>query len=552
MKIRISTSLRYNLICPFFFLGIVLSLFSCKTPQKNAPPNILFIITDQQPLSCVGAYGNEKIHTPNLDQLAKGGYRLQNFYIAGFPCSPSRASILSGRYLHNHNVFTNNVQMDSTIPTLGTILSHAGFQTGYFGKAHLGGAMYVGRSSGGDGIDYMHETEPDDLVGDDIKGYWHHEQIEGDSNWKVNQVNGGLGEDYPQLGFQEWVGGWRQYKDWLLSKGLEEFARTAGNHDALQSAPEGTHMYSKLGEEHHMATFFTNKTVDFIRKHQTNEQPWAAVLSYFGPHLPVAPPKPWDTMYAIEDIPLPDNLNDPLTGKPNTQRKTNLQYVLGQWTDDQYKDYIRRYWGYSGYIDAQIGRIFHLLKETRQWENTIIVFTSDHGDMVGGHGMIFKLDSNGYEELFHVPAILHIPGLDGSENVIDPLVSSIDLLPTVLEAAGIQIPAQVDGKSLISLFKKQTNEHREAIFSEIHVSGNDGKTILCRAGRYKYVYHWRSNEVDELYDLETDPGELKNLFADPAYQETGELMREKIIHWAKESGHRYWEVIAQGAEKKVN
>lgn len=538
--------MRILLLRLVVLISAMISAISCKQVEKAVvkKPNILFIITDQQPLSCVGAYGNNIIKTPNLDALADSGFLLENYYIAAFACSPSRASMLTGRYLHNHNVFTNNVQLDPSIPSLGTILSQANYHTGYFGKAHLGGAMYVGREAG-DGTDYMHDTGPLDPVVKEIKDYWHHQRIESDSGWITHRVEEGLGEDFPQLGFQEWAGGWKDYKDWLISHGQQEFARTAGNHDDLQSAPEGQHMYSKLGEAYHMAAFFTEKTEAFLQEHQESEQPWAAVISFFGPHLPVAPPIPWDTLYSLDQVLLPDNLQDSLNGKPKSQNKSELQYVLGKWNSNQYKDYIRRYWGYSGYIDAQIGKVFKTLKETDQWDNTIVVFTTDHGDMVAAHGMIFKLESNGYEELFHVPAILRIPGISETGAKIKPLVSSIDLLPTILDAASIKAPSQIDGQSLLPVLEQLSDSHREAIFSEIHGTGKYRKTILCRYENYKYVYHWSNDDVDELYDLAADPGEMNNLYLHVEQQAIGKQMRKKIIQWAMETGHSYAELIAQ-------
>ena len=526
-------------------MAVFVSLVTCTQLDQSAnkKPNILFIITDQQPISCVSAYGNPTIKTPNIDEIAQSGFLLENHYIAAFACSPSRASMLTGRYLHNHNVFTNNVQLDPTIPSLGTLLSQANYHTGYFGKAHLGGAMYVGREHG-DGIDYMHITEPPDPVGEAIKDYWHHERVEGDSGWITKRIEDGLGEDFPQLGFQEWAGGWRDYKDWLIGHGQQEFAQLAGNHDALQSAPEGEHMYSKLGEAYHMAAFFTEKTNVFVKKHKQSDQPWAAVISFFGPHLPVAPPKPWDTLYSQNDVSLPANYMDSLKNKPRSQYKPELQYVLGQWTNDQYKDYIRRYWGYSSYIDSQIGKVFQTLKETGQWDNTIIVFTTDHGDMVAAHGMLYKLESNGYEELFHVPAVLRIPGLAHNGVKINSLTSSVDLLPTILEAAGLHSLENIDGKSLIPVLRQRTEKHREAIFAEIHGTGQERKTIICRVGRYKYVYHWLSDDVDELYDLEVDPGEMENLYLDPGHQGIAKKLREGIVLWANETGHNYAPLIA--------
>ena len=523
---------------------IAISLFTGCQLHEPDKPNVLFIMTDQHPLSCVGVYGNEKIRTPNIDAIAHEGYVLQNFYLSSFACSPSRASILTGRYLHNHNVSTNNIQLDKRIPTLGTILSDNGYATGYFGKAHLSGSMYVGRSDG-DGIDYMHESGYKDPLGEDIDEYWYFERVDTDSGWHVKKVPGGLGEDSPQMGFEEWAGGWKQYKQWLLEQGQIEFAETAGNHDDLQSAPEGNHMYSKLGQEFHMATFFSNETDEFIRKNAEDDKPWAAVLSYFGPHLPVAPPQPWDTIYSIMDVSLPLNIHDNLEGKPAFQRRISDQYTGDGWSDVQYKDYIRRYWGYSSYIDDQIGRVLETLRETDQWDNTIIVFTTDHGDMITGHGMIFKSGGNAYEELFHVPAIIRVPGMKNKRNVIEPLTASIDILPTILDACDLGIVAGIDGQSLLPLFKNEPHDPRKSVFAEVHLQNHAGKVIMNTNSRYKYVYHWLTDDVDELYDLREDPGELKNLFGQERYQDIAFKMRKEITQWASRNGHRYSALIAQ-------
>ena len=528
-----------------FDLTVILCLsclLSCQPLEQVKRPNILLIMTDQHPTSCVGAYGNKVIKTPNLDYLASSGHVLQRYYIAAFACSPSRASLLTGRFLHRHNVFTNNVILDPDIPVMGRILKHAGYRTGYFGKAHLGGYMYAGRV-GGDGVDYLHKAgEAEDPIGEDIKDYWHFERKHTAGGWMPQKQLGGPGEDQSQLGFSTWKGGWRDYKDWLVAQGRSDFAALAGNHDALQSAPEGSHMYSRLGEQWHMARYFTEETEAFIR--EPSEEPWAAVLSYFGPHLPVAPPQPWDTLYALDEVDLPSNIDDDLKGKPRKHHQPKLQYVLGQWETDQYKYYIRRYWGYSSYIDHQIGRIIEVLEEEQQLDHTIIVFTTDHGDMVGAHGMIFKLGGNAYEELFRVPAIIRIPGIAPSRDPIRALTSSIDILPTLLDAADVDLPEGMDGRSLVPLLTGQEQIHRDAVFAEVHALG-DGKILMCRDERYKYIYHWLSEDIDELYDLQEDPGELNNLFESSEHQDLVVAMRRKILAWAESSHHPYYPLIQQ-------
>ena len=533
---------RIPLLLLTFLIG-----HACRNSPAVHRPNVLLIMTDQHPRSCVGAYSKVPGQTAHLDALAESGHVLNNFYIAAFACSPSRASILSGRFLHNHNVFTNNVKFDASIPSLGKILSDAGYRTGYFGKAHLGGYMYVGRQ-GGDGVDYLHDsTTAKDPLGEQIKDYWYYERKETAGGWLASRKEGGPGEDQPQLGFNTWRGGWKDYKNWLLEQGKPEFAVTAGNHDALQSAPEGQHMYSLLGEEYHMATYFTNELMAFIEAAE-DDRPWGAVLSYFGPHLPVSPPQPWDTLFTIDEVSLPRNLHDSLSNKPMIQHKPELQYVLGQWSDEQFKDYIRRYWGYSAFIDDRVGQIFELLRSKDQWDNTIVIFTTDHGDMVSGHGMIFKLGGNAYDELFRVPAIVKLPGINSVNRTTDALISSVDLLPTILDAAQVDIPTGVDGRSLVPLLKGEETSHHPAVFAEIHGMG-PGKVIMCRDQRYKYIYHWLSDDVDELYDLKLDPGELQNLYLQQEYQSVVSEMRDKILQWSKEYGHKYANLIAQKASQ---
>ena len=502
------------------------------TPQcvsERDRPNILFIMTDQQPVSCVGVY-NQAVRTPHLDKLASEGATFHNFYISAFPCSPSRAGMLTGLYPHHHGVIRNNVLLDPSVPTLGSICQEAGYHTGYFGKGHLGGNMYPDRNK--------------DPLPEKLTEYWHWEVRESDAGWQLEKVEGGPGEDFPQLGFEEWAGGWRQYKDWLQERGQDPFVVAAGNHESAPSAAEGKRMFSRLGEDNHMAAFFAEKTEQFIRTHSEDAKPWLAVLSFFGPHLPVSPPRPWDTLYSLDEIPLPGNHLDSLAGKPYRQQNDPV-YVLPRWSDEQFRDYIRRYWGYCGYLDQQIGKVVAALKETGQWENTVVVFTSDHGDMVGAHGMIWKLDTCGYEELFKVPAIVKIPKLKNRGFRSHVLAENIDLLPTILEAAGIPLPPRMDGQSLLPVIDGRRDLHREIVFSDLM-----DQSIISRTARYKFVLNWRDRDLDELYDLESDPGEMENLAYDEDSKDVVRTMKHQILAWTHETGHKYADLIARKAAQE--
>jgi len=491
-------------------------------------PNILYVMTDQQPSSCIGAYGNPIIQTPAIDELARSGCAFNQFYITAFACSPSRASMFSGRYAHNHGVVQNDILFDEKVPCLGDICQAAGYDTGYFGKWHLGGNMYRGV-----------ELSNRPGFGDN----WHYRLVRAEDGFTYKPVSGGFGEDKPQHGFATWAGGWKNYHEYLHEVGLGDLLeknKLLGNHQDLPSGKEGTHIHSLLPEEHHMDAFLAKRTERFIRDHAAGDRPWCAVLSFYGPHLPVAPPKPWDTMYSLDQVTLPANHLDTLEGKPAGQKNNKRCYVLPRWNDDQYKDYIRRYWGYCSYIDKQIGRVFNALRETSQWDNTIVVFTTDHGDMVGAHGMIYKLGSCGYEELYHIPTIVRIPGVTKPGSRIDALASNIDLLPTLLDASHIQQPDGIDGKSLLRLLQGKTTRHRDVIFAS-----NFDNVFICCDGRYKYVINRRGDHVNELYDLQTDPGELKNLAYDPVHKNTADTMIQLILHWLRDTHHPYAELIAR-------
>lgn len=494
-----------------------------KTSLSAENYNILYIMTDQQPASCVSAY-NPKIRTPNLASLADRGCVFDNFYIAAFPCAPSRASQLTGRYMHNHLVVKNEIMLDNDIPSLGKLCKKAGYNTGYFGKWHLGGWIYRG-------IQHRSKRIPRGFV------EWHYERVETENGWDTKVMPGGPGDDHPQHGFDTWKGGWTDYKDWLRKKGKAELLKNdkwvGGHFPAVSSIDEGTHIYSKLPEDEHMAAFFVDETNKFIEKNANSGKPWCCVLSFYGPHPPVTPPKPWDTMYSLDEIPLPLNHRDP---------RRRINYKLNDWTEEQFKDYIRRYWGYCSYIDKQIGRTLDRLKQTGQDKKTIVVFTSDHGDMVGTHGMFSKSGDCGFEELFRVPTIIYIPGVSSASTRIDSLASNIDLLPTLLDAAKIGRPSGMDGKSLLPVLKGSVKTHRRTVFAE----GQSG-IVVCRHNNYKLVMNWRYKAPQEFYDLEADPGEMNDLINDEKYKTQVDKLRKMIINWAQTTGHRYAGLIEENA-----
>ncbi len=502
-------------------------------PQApSRPVNLVYIMTDQQPVSTLGCYGNPLDPTPNLDRLAATGIRFTNFYIGGFPCSPSRACMFTGRHPHGHGIITNDVLLADDVPSMGLMMRTSGRDTGYFGKWHLGGMMY--RNVPG--------RKPHD-------GRWFYRRVPDEAGFRFEQVEGGIGEDEPQLGFDTWVGGWKHYHEYLRQAGLGDLLDQnpmLGNHNDLPSGPDSTHAYSRLPEEHHMAAFFTQEAQSFIRAHRGGDTPFALVLSYYGPHLPVAPPKPWDGKYSLEQCPLPANHRDTLRGKPIRQRTNRRCYVLPDWTDEQFQDYIRRYYGYCAYIDQQIGRVLDTLTECGFDDNTIVIFTSDHGDMIGGHGFIYKLGTCGYEELSNVPFIMRVPGLTQPGARTEALASNVDIVPTLIQLMGLPRTEGMHGVSFADVLARPSASVRDRIFAHW-----TGASFITFDGTWKYALHWKNRDIDELYNLERDPGEMQNLAMDEKYADVVTENQQAIFEWLRKTGHPYVRIVEEQARETV-
>lgn len=491
-------------------------------------PNVLLIMTDQQPVSTIGCYGNSVVETPAQDRLAQEGMRFDNFYIAAFPCTPSRATYLTGRYTHNHEVMTNNVELDDALPSIGNTFRDAGYQTAWIGKWHLGGNMYRELTGRGPFDDC-----------------WVQKRVDSTRDFEFVQVEGGTGEDEPRSGFDHWVGGWKHFKAYLQTTDLPDEVKNlprVGNHQAAPSASDREHSVSLLGEDHHMAHFFADEMVSFLNANRDN--PFCAVLSFYGPHLPVCPPEPWDAMYDLDDVPLPDNYDAPLEDKPRFQSDHDRTYVRDVWSRDEVRDYIRRYWGYVSYIDAQVERVLNALDANGQAENTIVMFVSDHGDMVGQFGMVYKLTYCGYDTLMKVPCLVRWPGRIEAGSVNTSLNSSVDVMPTLLDLAGVDIPDGVDGESIGGIMRGERDVAREEIFTDLMNRG-----VMLRQGTWKFVLNWKPSDgerdLDELYNLADDPLEEHNL----AYRDRvrAASMRDRILSWLEETGHPYVNTIREQA-----
>ncbi len=414
--------------------------------------NFVVIMTDTQNRDMVGAYGNHPVDTPNLDRLAAAGVRFNRAYTACPLCTPARSAIFSGTHPVVNGAWCNNVPPYATFPLMGTIFSHHGYRTAYTGKWHLDGSGYFGDGQPGGGF------EPD---------------------W--------------------WYDGKRYAED----VGPEMFA------SYLRCMTPGQLREAGFRAENIWGHRVASRAVDFLES--VGENPFVLCVSFDEPHAPyVAPPEYWEK-FSDEDLAFVDRAEEAWRGKPALQSIHRRQASPRK----RPRDGLRKFFGCNSYIDREIGRVLETVDRLHS-EDTVIVYTSDHGDMLGHHGLLSKGPMM-YEETCNVPFVFRHPNLTPS--VSNAVVSHLDILPTMLDIAGLECPESLHGKSLRPLLEKNVDSIHEAVltsFSRFAVNHDDwGEFYPIRAvtdGRYKLAINLF--DTDEFYDLATDPHETNNAISD--------------------------------------
>ena len=451
-------------------------------------PNILWVCTDQQRYDTIGALGNPYVSTPHIDSLVADGVAFTHAYCQSPICTPSRASFLTGMYPGaTHTLRNGNDFFPAAYPLVTRTLADIGYDCGLIGKLHLASAY--GR------------VEPRT---DDGYRYWQYSHAPRD-DWKQ-------GHDYA---------------DWVRSKGyiLGELNRN----------PEG------VPAELHQTTWCAEKTIEFIREER--DGPWLASVNIYDPHPPFNPPQTHREQYDPAEMP------EPLFRDSDLEQQTRLQAIdfqsKGRAPDEldirspilpqtprqeteavgarDAKTLIAAYYAMIQLIDEQLGRILETLEETGQRENTIIIFTSDHGETLGDHGLIQK-GCRFYEGLVRVPLIFSWQGQFVSGLRSNALVELVDKAPTLLELAGLTVPDGMQGRSLLPILRgeAEADHHRDFVRCEYYDAvdlPDHSFATMYRDERYKLVvYH--GHDEGELYDLIDDPDEFNNLWHTPARQDS--------------------------------
>lgn len=478
-------------------------------------PNILWYCTDQQRHDTIGALGNPHINTPELDAFLARGTTFTNTYCQSPICTPSRASFLTGRYPATTHVHRNgNVSFPSDEKLVTKMFAEAGYDTGLIGKLHLRSAKgFEKRVDDGYRAFYWSHHPAPDL---DPKHHAYHRWLEDEKGVDAREL-------YPPRGF---------------------------------CAPG-------VPAELHQTTWVTETAIRFVE--EKRDGPWMLSLNPFDPHPPFDPPQTYLDRYD------PASLPPPLFRDSDLERQKAFREITQQTVDamdprgaapkapvseeearaSAYKppssfngqEVKAAYYAMVELVDHQFGRLLKALDAMGELDNTIVVYHSDHGEMLGDHGLLYK-GCRFFEGLVHVPMIVSWPGHIAENVRSDGLVELVDIAPTLLEGAGLPVPSGMQGTSLWPILTGKADpathkkhvvcEFNDALGSASNAASSHGSMYFD--GRYKHiVYH--GTELGELFDLETDPGEFDNLFHDPAHKDLrADLMRRHFDAMMATSG----------------
>lgn len=484
--------------------------------RDDTRPNILLICTDQQRFDAMRCYGNAHIDTPNLDRLAEEGVIFDNCYVQNPVCAPSRASLMTSRYVPVHGLYANGVDISGHQELFSYELASAAYDCGLVGKFHLG-ACEDGRS------------EP--RLNDGFRVFrWAHDPYPGSSE---NAYHRWLKARYPQL-----------YEAALRSGGEGKFG--------------SPNMWDTMPTEAHYSRWVGNETIEFLRSARLADRPFFVVANFFDPHHGFGAPKEYMDRYDPKTLPLPVTSVGELDSKPpifiDASKSSYAGHARGyeEYSEDELQEARAAYYAMVSLVDDEVGRILEVLDDEGLSDNTIVVFTSDHGEMLGDHRLMLKGPFM-YDCAVKVPLIVRWP------DRIQPgprrqLVQWIDLAPTFLEAAGLDVPAQYQGTSLLPLLADPSAAWRDWALCQYRDSGYSYDPpvhlTMLRHEQWKVVVHHGEpatsrERTGELYDLDTDPDELNNLWDNPEYRDQRYGLQELLLDVLAATEDRSQERISQ-------
>lgn len=506
-------------------------------------PNFLFIITDQHRADHLGCYGNPIIRTPNIDGLARNGRRFERFYVANPICMPNRASIMTGRMCSVHGARHNGIPLSRDHTTFVELLRDAGYRTGLIGKSHLQSFTGLPATNIYQQVEGLHTPSPHlrdaqkrnrhssdyDL---EVVPKWDHPMIE-----RIDQDFYGFEHVEVVADHADRASG--DYRLWARSV-CPEFDQLVGPENALPDnrihAPQAWR--TAVPEELYSTHWVADRTEAWLEDRAGDDKPFFLQMSFPDPHHPFTPPGRYWDMYDPDEMILPASfgrgdlpplraMRDALSSGTDPRDNQNPFAV----TADEAREIIALTFGMITMIDDAIGRVLHKLKKLGLNEETVVIFTSDHGDYMGDHGLMLKLLLH-YQSIIRVPFVWQDPIAPGQQGVDNGLASSIDISATILARAGIQPFNGLQGRDLASTSPPEAVLIEED--SQRTMTGFDRPQRVRTVVTERYRMSLREGEDwDELYDLKEDPSELVNQYESPSHVDVRcglhEIMLRRMI-----------------------
>ncbi len=436
-------------------------------------PNVLWICPDQQRADTNSSLGNPRIRTPNIDALVKQSVTFTNAFCQTPICSPSRGSFMTGRYPRETNIKSNAEYIRPTEKLISRILADQGYDCGLAGKLHLSPCDH------------------------------HFVEKRIDDGYRVFEWSHDIGDNWP---------GKNQWRNWLAAQGVSWPAMPKENR---KSGVYGVPIDPKYTQ----TAWCSDRAIDFMKGH-SKDQPWMMSVHIYQPHAPYVPTAEFLSRYDPEKMASPAYKEGELDNKPSFQKTDHVGAYGGHGksfsgeSDLDHRRTTAAYYAMIEQVDVEVGRMMKTLDELGMADDTIVIYMSDHGEMLGDHG-IYEKGPYFYDCLTRVPLIIRWPGKYKAGLKVNALVELVDLAPTLMDAAGLTTPAGMQGKSLTPLLTGASLEHRQSVYMEYYNAV--GKytpppmATCVRTEKLKLSF-WQTLNTGELYDLESDPGEVHNLW----------------------------------------
>ncbi|GGX45191.1 sulfatase family protein [Saccharospirillum salsuginis] len=504
-------------------------------------PNYVIFMTDQQRADHLGCYGNDVLRTPNIDALAAGGLRFKRFYVANPICQPNRAALFTGQMPSVNGVRQNGIPLDLDSITFADVLRENGYRTGYIGKAHFQNVTAIPapeRRQQGEGQPLAEGVKHSLRRQRTGPGY----DCEVRQRWAEDPHRETplpyYGFDHVRLciGHGDQVEG--HYTAWLRDRHPNPESLRGPDNALPDDHPTVQSWRTAVPEELYPTRYVQEQACDFLQR-QSDDAPFVLIVSFPDPHHPFTPPGRYWDLYDPADVQLPASFHHPVDGIKGLPPRALTPYIWGQanrdshWpitvTEDETRRLIARNYGAIAMVDDAVGAVMDCLKAQGLDDNTVVAYTSDHGDYMGDHGSLLKLGLH-FQSVTRVPFIWRDPtNAERAGQCCTRLASAIDLAPTILQHAGLRVPVGMQGQNFLDQSSPAASVLIEDPGIEVFADADADSGIFTLVTQSWRLSLFEDHGDGELYNLVEDPHELNNLWNDRGFANIRASLEHQLL-----------------------